>query len=122
MQYLVPIDAEDALRAELQEHTALTVLVPPLPKELPAKSVCVTVTNGKRSDRVADMFVVSVDVRGPEIADALEDARELAGIVSALESTELNTNPYINPDTRRPDIARVSFTALYYARAEVKKG
>ena len=130
MQLVAPIDIEDALRADLAEFgDAAHYFAPPAPDDLTADSVQVMSVDGAPQTAVSNEHDVRVDCWAATPAEAFELANATAGIIASLpmrtpasgrhyKTARLDALPYLNPDTNRPLIPRVSFRAAVGIRGK----
>lgn len=138
MQYLRPIDIEDALRLDLTTAAQLGGFscafgAPPTPKDLGATLPYARIERigGTRNSLVVDEHYVAVDVWAADWAQAQQAANEVLGLLCALPysdglahdymGVDINALPYNNPDPDHQDVPRVSFTARVVARAELQQ-
>ena len=123
MQHVEPIDAGDAIRRDMEPLCAgASVHTAPLPDSPGMPCVCVTVTGGSEVGPVAHQYLVSVDAWASTPGAAIALASRAYGAFRAMEGgtgpsghqcklARGNTPPYPNPDPRRPEFPRASFTA-----------
>ena len=128
-----PVDAEDALRREIEraaaeEGIALHACAQPVPADLgdALPLAVVTRTGGSRLSMAMDSHQVEVDVYAATEAEAMAAAGIAAGIVAALwrdpgqlvswREGAIDALPYQNPDPSRPDVPRVTFSASLVCR------
>lgn len=123
MQVVSTIDIEDALRVDVAEwlDEGVITCAPPAPDDLLPGTICFTSLGGSAQSVVSHEYDVSVDTWAATIEDAIELANQAQGIVASLPyrvtsssrqyATASAMAPYINPDTRRPLIPRVTFRA-----------
>lgn len=97
------------------------VYAPPVPMGMAPPFSAVVATGGSRRDRVRDVRYVDVDTWAEDEESALAEAASIVPRMEALESATVGgvavsrvactTLPYVNPDPRRPELARA--TASY---------
>lgn len=131
MQHLTPIDAGDVIREDMAPLCpGAAVYTDPMPDKPSYPCVRVTATGGSEVGLVAHRYVVSVDAwaRTPGAAIAL--ALRAYGAFRAMEGdtgpsgrqcklARGNTPPYLNPDPKRPDYPRATFTAVAVYKDDV---
>lgn len=123
MQVVKPIDIEDSLRIDVAEFLdqGITCLAPPAPDDLSAMTVCFVALGGGQQTAVSHEFDLSVDCWASGYAEAVSLADTVQGIMASLPFRDTTSGrqyvtsspmvPYVNPDPRRPTLARVTFRA-----------
>ncbi len=132
MQSVIPIDAEQALSEDLSEYWGHPIFPPPLPETYQQQLPCalVTVVGGMDASMVTFEHDVSIDVYADTFAQAMDNARALAGIFADLKFREpssgrqwltsgINALPYVNPDPNNYKVPRVTFTAIASIRGTI---
>ena len=132
MQSVIPIDAEQALSEDLSEYWGHHIFPPPLPESYQQQLPCalVTMVGGTDASMVTYEHDVSIDVYADTFAQAMDNARALAGIFADLKFREpssgrqwltsgINALPYVNPDPSNYKVPRVTFTAIASIRGTI---
>lgn len=111
-----PADVESVIASALSG-----VYAPPIPMGMEPPYSAVVATGGVRRGRVRDVRYVDVDTWAADEEAALAEAASIVPRMEALEAAtvggvavsrvECTTLPYVNPDPRRPELARA--TASY---------
>ena len=111
-----PVDIEHALSL-----ACAAIMAPPVPDDLMGVYSVAFATGGHRSEYVRDVRYVDVDTYAEDEQTAIAASSAIVPLLEALQSTTIGgtswqrvactTLPYINPDPRRPDLARA--TASY---------
>lgn len=132
MQSVIPIDAEQALSEDLAEYWHRPIFPPPLPEAYQQQLPCamVTLVGGTDQTMVTYEHDVSIDVFADTFAEAVFEARKLAGIFADLQfrapssgrqwlTSGINSLPYLNPDSSNYKVPRASFAAIASIRGEI---
>lgn len=117
MQFVIPIDIEDALRQDLGAVLSYRVMAQPIPPDLMAGDVIVYALGGQRVSGVTNSYDVSVDCYASDEASAALMANEVVAAFNTLpvmetayQYNEANGRvPYPNYDQRAPQLARRTF-------------
>lgn len=121
------IDVEDAIREVLSPY--MTVFCPPLPEKFTTPCVLIQSTGGDTDATMTgkgkvDSFVVAVDARAEEEADAMELLRNAVAILTETRDADysyaaVNSLYSWGVDPVRPDLAMCSAALLVIAHREV---
>lgn len=122
-----PIDVEAAVVASAAGYS-LDMAAYPVPREL-GRRMPLTVlqrTGGSTASKVLDAHDISFDCYAVRWDEAMELANDVCGFIHSLEGqnvggimchrSQLRTLPYNNPDPNRPDLARVTLSAVLTLR------
>lgn len=120
------IDVEDAVREALSPY--MTAFCPPLPEKFTTPCVLIQSTGGDTDAALSgkgkvDTFVVTVDARAEEEADALELLRNAVAILTQTKGkgysyAAVNSLYSWGVDPVRPDLAMCSAALLVIAHRE----
>ena len=121
------IDIEDAVRTVLSKYMA--AYCPPLPAKYALPNILITATGGDTASASSgkgkvDTFMVVLDARAKEEAEAMELARnavailETAGKAEGISHIEVNSLYSWSADPVRPDLAMCSATLMVTAHRE----
>lgn len=124
-----PIDVEAAI-VDFASSLGLRIAAYPVPRNL-GSSLPFTViqrTGGSTASKVLDSHDVSLDCYAARWDEAMEAASDVCGMIHEMDGyevggaycykTQLRTLPYNNPDPNRPDLARVTFSAVVTFREQ----
>lgn len=118
-----PIDVEAAVVA-FAASKSLDMAAYPVPRNLGVRTPFTVIqrTGGATASKVLDAHDVSFDCYAQRWDEAMDAASDVCGLVHALEGldvggaycfrSQLRTLPYNNPDPNRPDLARVTLSAV----------
>lgn len=120
------IDVENAIRSALDLY--MDAYCPPLPEDFSTPCILVQATGGETDATASgkgkvDTFVVTLDARANEEADALEALRSAVAIITETKnagyaSAAVNSLYSWGTDPVRPDLAMCSATLVVTAHRE----
>ena len=127
MQVVMPVDIEYALASDLTSLLPNNrIFAPPPRDDLKSGDILITRLGGAPVTPVTHVHDISIDVWGKTEARACALANKVCGIVSSLPFRTLSIDyksatanmPYANPDPKRPNLPRYTFTASVTVRGE----